>query len=102
MQSINAINSFLRYSQTRVATTIFDHAHKKYSVNFHESVEHAKNWNILSICSRDVVVLKILQSDWLRAIGTYLENWIFLIYGICAGTQETTITFVANKVRKRY
>ena len=102
MQSVNAINSFLRYSQTRVATTIFDHAHKKYSVNFHESVEHAKNWNILSICSRDVVVLKILQSDWLRAIGTYLENWIFLIYGICAGTQETTITFVANKVRKRY
>ena len=29
--------------------------------------QHAKNWAISSICSRDIFDLKILQPDWPRA-----------------------------------
>ena len=31
--------------------------------------EHLKNQAFLSYCSRDIVDLKILLSDWLRAFG---------------------------------
>ena len=49
---------------------------------------HAKYDAVSSICSRETVDLKILQSDWLRACGLYLRKKIFLKYKICAGTQQ--------------
>ena len=52
-----------------VATPIFDHIHPKLfnqlliSMNMYQ---HAKNHAISSFCCKDLIDLKILQSDWLR------------------------------------
>ena len=54
-----------------MATPILDYAHpniSQLSFNFHEPVlQHAKNQAFSSICYREIVDLKILQSYWLRA-----------------------------------
>ena len=53
---------------------------------FESLYKFAKNEAVLSINSREIVDLKILQSDYLRAIGLYLGKKIFPKYGICVGT----------------
>ena len=50
--------------------------------------QHAKNEAISSICSGEMVDLKILQSDWLSILAYYLRKKIFPNYKICAGTQQ--------------
>ena len=53
---------------------------------FESLYKYAKNEAVLSINSGEIVDLKILESDWLRAIGLYLRKKIFPKYGICVGT----------------
>ena len=47
--------------------------------------QHAKNEAISSICSREIVDLKVLQSDWLRAFWPKSQEEDFSQYRICAG-----------------
>ena len=47
-----------------------------------------KNEAVSSICSGEIVDLKILQSDWLRAFWPISQKQDFSQYGICAGTQQ--------------
>ena len=49
--------------------------------------QHAKNEAVSSICSGEIVDLKILQSDWLRAF----MNKSFPKYEICTGTQQIKV-----------
>ena len=49
--------------------------------------QHAKTEVISSICSGEIVDLKILQSDWMRAIWPISQKHDFSQYRICAGTQ---------------
>ena len=56
--------------------------------------QHAKNETVPSICSGEIVDLKILQSDWLRAFGLYLQNKIFPKYRICSGTQQIKVAII--------
>ena len=55
---------------TRVATPIFDHGNPnifRSTFSFHEFVSTCEKSSLfLSICSWDIVDLKILQSDWPR------------------------------------
>ena len=53
-----------------MATPIFDHAQPNIfqsTFNFHEFPSTCKKQVFSSFCSRDIVNLKILKSDWLRA-----------------------------------
>ena len=55
---------------TRLPEPILDHGQPKNfrsTFNFCQFVSTSKNEAISSICSRKIVDLKILQSDWLRA-----------------------------------
>ena len=54
-------------------------------VNFYH---HAKNVAVSSICSREIVHLKILLSDWLRAFWPISQK--LPKYGICGRTQKIT------------
>ena len=56
------------------------------SVNLYE---HAKKEAISSICSGEIVDLKILQSDWLRAFWPTSQEKIFPKNCIFAETQQT-------------
>ena len=47
-----------------------------------------KNEAISSICSREIVDLKILKSNWLRAFWPISQEQDFSQYRICAGTQQ--------------
>ena len=47
-----------------------------------------KNEAVSSICSGEIVDLKILQSDWLRAFWPISQKQDFSQYRICAGTQQ--------------
>ena len=49
-------------------------------MSFHQ---HAKNWTISSFCYKDIVDLKILQSDWPGALWTVYH---FCKHGICIET----------------
>ena len=48
--------------------------------------QHAKNEAVSSICSAEIVDLKVLRSDWLRIFWPLSRNKIFPKYRICAGT----------------
>ena len=68
-KSVYYINCFMRYSQfqssvTRVTTPIFDQTQPNIflsTLNF--LYQHAKKQAISSVCSRDILDIKILQSD---------------------------------------
>ena len=47
----------------------------KQLLKFVDLHQHAKNETVQSICSREIVNLKILQSDWLRAINLYQKRF---------------------------
>ena len=49
--------------------------------------QHAKNEAVSSICSAEIVDLKILQSPWLRAFWPKSQKQDFSQYRICARTQ---------------
>ena len=73
----------------RLATPTFDLAHPKNfrpTFNFCEFVSTCKNEVISSICSRETVDLKTLQSDWLRAFWPISQEQDFSQYRICAET----------------
>ena len=72
-KSVNSTCSFLRYTQfqipkTRLGTPIFDYAQPKYREIFDELLifvnlyQQAKNEAVSSICSAELVNLKMLQS----------------------------------------
>ena len=48
-------------------------------MNLHQ---HTKNQAIASFCSEDLVNLKVLEFDWLRAFGLHLKTQVILRYGI--------------------
>ena len=50
--------------------------------------QDAKNEAVLSICSGEIVDLKILNLIGSEHFGLYLRKKIFPKYGICAGTQQ--------------
>ena len=50
--------------------------------------QHAKNEAISSICSAEIVDLKILQSDWLRAFWPVSQEQDLSHYMIYPGTQQ--------------
>ena len=65
---------------TKATTPSFAHAHTKTfcsTFNFYKLYLHAKNRTILSICSGEIVHLKILQSGWLRACWLISQEPIF-------------------------
>ena len=73
----------------RLATPTFDLAHPKNfrpTFNFCEFVSTCKNEVISSICSRETVDLKTLQSDWLRAFWPISQEQDFSQCRICAET----------------
>ena len=49
-----------------------------------------KNEAVSSICSGEILDLKILQSDWLRAFWPISQEKYFSKYRICAGTHQIT------------
>ena len=55
---------------------------------------HAKNKAISSICSGEIIDLKILQSDGLRAFWSISQKQDFSQYSICAGSQQTIKIFI--------
>ena len=50
--------------------------------------QHAKNPAFSSFCSRDIVNLKILQSDWSRAFWPISPNQIFPSMGFVKNTRN--------------
>ena len=50
--------------------------------------QHAKKWDYFIICSGEIVDLKILQSDLLRAFWPISLEQDFSQYRICAGKQQ--------------
>ena len=67
-----------------VSKPIFDHPHLKISMNLHQ---HAKSQAFSSLCSSDVVDLKILQSDWPRAFWYISQELDFSqIWDLCKNT----------------
>ena len=98
-KSAYSTDSFLRYRQfsflkTRVATPIFDHAHPNIlqtACNCSESASHAKNQAFSSFCSRDIVNLKMLQADWLRAFLPISQEPDFSqVWDLCKNTTNNT------------
>ena len=67
-------------SLLRVATLIFDHAQPSIfqsTFNFHEFVSICKKLGFSLYCSRDIVDLKTLQSDWPRAFWSISQEQDF-------------------------
>ena len=94
-KSVHSIYSFLKYSQlldpmTRLATTIFDDAHRKNfwsTFSLSEFASTCKNEAILLISSGDMVDKKILQSDWLRKFWPISQGQKFSQTGdLCRNT----------------
>ena len=50
--------------------------------------QHAENEPVLSTCSEEIVDLKIMQSDWLRAFWPISQEQDFSQYMISAGSQQ--------------
>ena len=53
---------------------------------------------ISSICSGEIVDLKILQSDWLRAFWPTSLEQDFSQYRICARTQQIVQIFIIEQI----
>ena len=77
-----------------MATPIFDHAHTSIfqsTFNFYELHQYVKNQAFSSFCSRDIVNLKILQSDWLRAFWPISQEPDFSqVWDLCKNTANIT------------
>ena len=70
----------LREIAPALATHIFNHAHQKLFnqlVIFVNLYQHAKNEAVSSICSGEMLDLKILQSEWLRALWPICQEQNF-------------------------
>ena len=83
-KSVNSICSFLRYSkfysrETRLATLVFDHAPPEISQSTFNICEFVltKSETVSSICSGEMLDLKILQSEWLRAFWPLFQEQNF-------------------------
>ena len=63
--------------------------------------QHAKNKAASSICSGEILDLKILQSDWLRAFWPISQQQDFPKYRICLGTLQIIKFFyyITNSVK---
>ena len=55
--------------------------------------KHAKNEAVSSISSEEIIDLKILQSDWLRAFWPISQEKVFQKSRISAETQQNTENF---------
>ena len=77
-KSIYSIDSLMRYSQfkspvTKVATTFFVHTHLNVFLSIlNYWYQHARKQAILSLCSRDILHLKILLDQ--DCFEPYLRN----------------------------
>ena len=60
--------------------------------------QHAKNYTISSICSGEMVGLKILKSDWQRPFWP-VQKQVFPKYRICARTQQ--IIFIIEQIQRK-
>ena len=59
---------------------------------------HAKNEAISSICSAEIVHLKILQSDWLRAFWPIIQD-LSQILDLCLNPTNNTFHYRTNSVK---
>ena len=60
--------------------------------------QHANKEAVSSICFGEVINLKMLQSDWVRAFWSNLQKEIFPKHGICSGTQKIMLTFIIEQI----
>ena len=100
--------SFLGYSQfnhNKVSIPIFDHAHLKnynqllISANLYQ---HAKNKAVSSICSGNIVDLKILQLDWLSEFWPVFHEPDFSQMWHLRRNIATIIkTFIIKQIQKK-
>ena len=82
--------------KTRVYLKYFVHdCRDKVVANLYQD---AKNQTISSICSEEIVDLKILHSDWLRGFWPNLRNKIFPKYGIFEGTHQIIYIFIIEQM----
>ena len=97
--------SFLRNTDTfqcgdQTGHTDFEQTHTQILnklLIFVDFFQHAKNQDILSICSGDIVDLKILKSDRLRVFWPNLMNQIFPRNEIRAGTEQIIQIFIIKQ-----
>ena len=67
---------------------------------FMDFYRHAKNEAISSICSAEIVHLKILQSDWLRAFWPIIqEQDLSQILDLCLNPTNNTFHYRTNSVK---
>ena len=75
-----------------MATPTFDHAHTNIfqsTFNFYELDQYAKNQAFSLFCSRDIVDLKIQQSDWSRAFWPISQELDFSqAWDLCKNTEN--------------
>ena len=71
---------------------------KKISITFQFGV-FVKQAVVLSISTGEIVDLKILQSNWLRAFRPISQEEIFPKYRICAETANTNFHYRINPVK---
>ena len=68
---------------------------------FENLYQHAKNVAVLSICSGQKAILKILQSDWLRTFWLiYQEKDFSQIWDLCRNTGNNR-NFIIDKLRQK-
>ena len=64
--------------------------------------QHAKNEAVSSICSGEIVDLKILQSDWLRAFWPISKEQNFhQQQRCCAGTKKIIKIFIIEQIQRK-
>ena len=108
VKSVNSINSFLRYSkfwspETRLDKPIFDHVQWKnfQFLIFLNLYQHAKNEAVSSICSDEIINLKIRNLIGWEYFGLYLRNKIFPKYRIYPRTQQIIILFTIKQIQQK-
>ena len=63
--------------------------------------QHAENKAVSSICSEEIVDLKILQSLWLRAFWPISQEQDFFQMQICARTQHIIKIFIIVQIQRK-
>ena len=68
---------------------------------FENLYQHTKKLTVLSICSGQKAILKILQSDWLRTFWLiYQEKDFSQIWDLCRNTANNR-NFIIDKLRQK-
>ena len=78
--SLNYLDTFKFSPESRLVTPIFDHAQPnnfQSTINFCEFVSSCKKCGVSSVCSRESVYLKILQSDRMKTFWSIFPEQDF-------------------------